>query len=99
MLFSSHDSSCICVDDITVAPSVDCVSASGLYAIYYHGAAAQASGLSRRQQLARTRRAAEEDTTLCPAGRTACRIEGSDDGYEVCSLSGDPRCSPSFPSR
>jgi hypothetical protein len=46
-------------------------------------ASAQASGLARHNLQAERRRAAEADVSLCPANLTACRVSGTEDGYEV----------------
>lgn len=89
MVYRPSALTCTCYDDIISANTADCVDER--LQVYYHGPGPQASGYSKRQQLARTRRAAEEDASLCRTGWTACRIDGSDDGYEVrpcclCSL-------------
>ena len=62
---------------------VDCnPERPGYVAIYFHSAAAQASGNSKRRLLAERARRAEAKTA-CPRGLTACKIPGSDDGFEV----------------
>lgn len=82
MLYRPSPRNCLCASVFSPGAFASCLL-PGSYQIYYHSAAAQASGLSRRQHFAAVRRAAEEDTSLCPADLTACRVEGSDDGYEV----------------
>lgn len=44
---------------------------------------AEGSGGPGRRRAAALRRATEADRSLCPAKLTACKIEGSVDGYEV----------------
>lgn len=62
--------------------AVDCLTPDARE-IFVHSQDAQASGLSRRHLQANERRAREADSSLCPAGLTACRVFGTDDGYEV----------------
>jgi hypothetical protein len=54
---------------------------------YYHTPAAAASGLTKRKQreasAARAAARAAAKLNFCPNGWTACKIGGSDDGYEV----------------
>jgi hypothetical protein len=63
-------------------PAVDC-STPEKREIFVHSATAQASGLAKRRSLAEQRSAREADTSLCPAGSTACRVPNTIDGYEV----------------
>ena len=72
---------------IVYGPYVDCSTTPDAREFYVRSAAAQASGLSRCQLQASKRRALEADVSLCPASLTACRVSGSEDGYEVRNLS------------
>lgn len=82
MLYWPLYRNCYCTPDAQGFGSTTCAPASSIY-IYYHPPGPQASGYSKRRQLATVRRAVEEDTSLCPVGKTACQIEGWPDSHEV----------------
>jgi hypothetical protein len=91
-LYSPGTHECECVSGIepasTVSPSC---TTPGQYQWYIRAAPEpaqpEASLTRKRRQEAVVRRAAEQDTTLCPSTLTPCRIKGSDDGWEVRRLS------------
>lgn len=66
-------------------PAIDC-STPDAREFFVHSIEAQASGLARRQLQVEVRRSRKADNTLCPASLTACRVSGTEDGYEVRSL-------------
>ncbi|WVQ96853.1 hypothetical protein IAU59_003960 [Kwoniella sp. CBS 9459] len=57
--------------------------------VFYHSAAAQASGFARRDLRERLRRAQRTEAQFCPSGLTACNVHGSEDGYECIDTSAD----------
>lgn len=75
MLFFPTAQYCICGSNGVMNNALDCSTPP--FAFYFHPFGPQASGYSKRRQLAAVRRIAERETSLCPAGRAACRIEGS----------------------
>jgi hypothetical protein len=81
--FYFRTNGCYCFNEAATPDVISCATAR--YKVYYHDAPATASGVARRE-LARGRRASRVDTSLCPIGLTACRIEDSADGYEVRSF-------------
>jgi hypothetical protein len=81
----SWRSVCWCMDSANSNPTSVTSCGTRDQRSYYHEPLQASAGLARRQ-LASERRARERDTTLCPTGLTACRVESSEDGYEVSPL-------------
>ena len=61
----------------------DCSTTTFRYEVRAVPPPPEPSNASGRRRAAARRRAAEENTSLCPASLTACKIDGSVDGYEV----------------
>ncbi|WWC70660.1 uncharacterized protein I206_104611 [Kwoniella pini CBS 10737] len=77
---------CQCAADKldSIGNEVTCSPSS--YFIFYHTAAAKASGLSRRKSLP-TDIVSQRYTQYCPSGLTACRIQGQEESYECLNTS------------
>lgn len=85
MFYHIPSSYCYCADEYANLTPGAC--SENKFRLYAHSAAAQASKLSRRDEMMAVvqRRREEETHQFCPSGLTPCRIPDSDDGYEVCS--------------
>lgn len=74
---------CFCGSSFVTSTALDCSDTNARYAAYAHTVLQASAGVAKRGRVALKRKIAEEATLLCPRGRTACRVLGSDDGYEV----------------
>lgn len=77
------EGSCYCDADATFFSVADC--GPDVFHVYFHTAAAAASGFAKRQQAALGRLMAAQDRSPCPRGLSVCRVVDSDDGMRCAS--------------
>jgi hypothetical protein len=73
---------CFSDQEVIVLNEVPCTDANAIL-IYYFDQGPAPSLLPRRKRDILRQLAAARDVSICPQGLTACRVENSDNGFEV----------------